>query len=86
MSVVRWGDPTEVLVAVPDMLPQLLMPTLIFQGSHDPVVPEGFARRASALIPRSKCVVVDSGHFIPLNNPEVVAAKLLRFFEAGAGA
>ena len=86
MAVTRWGDPAKVLAAMPDILPRLLMPTLIFQGSHDPAVPEGFARRASALIPRSKCVVVDSGHFIPLNNPEVVAAELLRFFDAGVSA
>jgi len=84
MSVTRWGNPAEILAAMPEMLPQLLMPTLIFQGSHDPAVPERFARRASALIPQSKCVMVDSGHFIPLNNPEAVAAELLRFFEVGA--
>jgi pimeloyl-ACP methyl ester carboxylesterase len=36
------------------------------------------------LIPQSKVIMVDSGHFIPLNNPEVVAAELLSFF-AGAG-
>jgi pimeloyl-ACP methyl ester carboxylesterase len=86
MSVLRWGDPAEVLAAVPEMLPQLLVPTLIFQGSRDTAVPEGFAQRASALIPRSKCITVDSGHFIPLNKPEVVAAELLRFFEVGASA
>ena len=27
-----------------------------------------------------------SGHFMPLNQPEVVAAELLRFFEVGASA
>ena len=85
MSVLRFGDPAEVLAAIPEMLPQLLMPTLIFQGSHDNAIPEIFARRASALIPQSKVVMVDSGHFIPLNNPEVVAAELLGFF-GGAGA
>ena len=85
MSVLRFGDPAEVLASIPEMLPQLLMPTLIFQGSHDKAIPEVFARRASALIPQSKVVLVDSGHFIPLNNPEVVAAELLRFF-GGAGA
>jgi pimeloyl-ACP methyl ester carboxylesterase len=84
MSVLRFGDPAEVLASIPEMLPQLLMPTLIFQGSHDKAIPEVFARRASALIPQSKVVMVDSGHFIPLNNPEVVAAELLRFF-GGAG-
>jgi pimeloyl-ACP methyl ester carboxylesterase len=86
MSVLRWGDPAEVLAAVPEMLPQLLVPTLIFQGSRDTAVPEGFALRASALIPQCRRIVVDSGHFIPLNKPEVVAAELLRFFEVGASA
>ena len=86
MSVLRWGNPAEVLAEVPGMLPQLLVPTLIFQGSRDTAVPQGFAERACALIPQSRCVVVDSGHFIPLNNPEVVAAELHRFFEAGANA
>ena len=86
MSVLRYGNPAEVLAAVPEMLPQLLVPTLIFQGSRDTAVPEGFALRACALIPQSRCITVDSGHFIPLNKPEVVAAELLRFFEVGASA
>ena len=80
MSVLRWGNPAEVLASIPAMLPQLTIPTLIFQGSRDKAVPEGFAQRASELIPQSKVVMVNSGHFIPLNNPEVVAAELLRFF------
>ena len=80
MSILRWGNPAEVLASIPEMLPQLTIPTLIFQGSRDKAVPERFARRASALIPQSKVITVDSGHFIPLNNPEVVATELLRFF------
>ena len=86
MSILRWGNPAEVLASIPSMLPQLLVPTLIFQGSRDKAVPEQFAQRASALIPRSKMVTVDSGHFIPLNNPEVVAAELLSFFGGAADA
>src|ERR1700722_3826783 len=84
MSVLRFGDPADVLASIPAMLPQLLIPTLIFQGSRDRTIPEMFARRACALIPQSKVIMVDSGHFIPLNNPEVVAGELLQFFE-GAG-
>ena len=84
MSILRFGDPADVLASIPAMLPQLLVPTLIFQGSRDPAIPETFARRASALIPHSKVIMVDSGHFIPLNNPQVVAAELLRFFAADA--
>jgi pimeloyl-ACP methyl ester carboxylesterase len=81
MSVLRFGDPAEVLASIPSMLPQLPMPTLIFHGTRDKAIPEIFARRASALIPQSKVIMVDSGHFIPLNNPEVVATELLSFFE-----
>jgi pimeloyl-ACP methyl ester carboxylesterase len=84
MSVMRFGDPAKLLAAVPDMLPQLLVPTLIFHGAHDQAVPKRFAQRASALIPRSRVVVVDSGHFIPLSNPEAVAAELLHFFAQAA--
>jgi hypothetical protein len=47
------------------MLPQLLIPTLIFQVSRDAAILEVLARRASALITQSKVIVVDSGHFIP---------------------
>jgi pimeloyl-ACP methyl ester carboxylesterase len=86
MSVLRFGDPAKVLGSIPAMLPQLLIPTLIVQGSHDKAIPEMFARRASALIPQSKVIMVDSGHFIPLNNPEVVAAELLSFFEGAIAA
>ena len=83
MSVLRFGDPAELLAAVPEMLPQLQVPTLIFHGSRDKAIPEGFALRASALIPDSKMIVLDSGHFIPLNRPDAVARELLLFF-AGA--
>lgn len=86
MAMMRFGDPAEVLAAVPEMLPQLLIPTLIFQGSRDPAIPQNFAQRASALIPQSKVITVDSGHFIPLNNPNVVATELLSFFQGAAAA
>jgi pimeloyl-ACP methyl ester carboxylesterase len=86
MSILRWGNPAEVLASLPAMLPDLKVPTLIFQGSRDKAIPEQFAQRACALIPQSKVVMVDSGHFIPLNNPDVVAAELLRFFGGAAQA
>jgi pimeloyl-ACP methyl ester carboxylesterase len=86
MDVMRYGDPAELLEAVPAMLPQLTVPTLIFQGARDTAIPQSFATRASALIPESKVLVVDSGHFIPLTKPDVVASELCRFFEAPAAA
>jgi pimeloyl-ACP methyl ester carboxylesterase len=82
MSLMRFGDPADVLAAVPGMLPHLLIPTLILQGAHDKAVPALFAQRASTLIPQSRMVVVDSGHFIPLSNPDLVARELRSFFDS----
>jgi pimeloyl-ACP methyl ester carboxylesterase len=81
MSVLRFGNPAEVLASVPAFLPQLPMPTVIFHGLRDVAVPASFATRAAALIPNCEMVPVDAGHFIPLNNPARVAAELLRFFD-----
>ena len=84
MSLLRWGNPVQVLASMPGFLSQLPMPTVVFQGSRDQAVPESFARRASALIPNCEMVTVNAGHFIPLNNPECVASELLRFFAPAA--
>jgi pimeloyl-ACP methyl ester carboxylesterase len=86
MDILRFGNPAEVLSALPAMLPQLQMPTLIVHGSHDPAVPQSFAERAGASIPNSRVLLVDAGHFIPLNNPNAVAAALLRFFNDSSDA
>jgi pimeloyl-ACP methyl ester carboxylesterase len=86
MSVLRFGDPAELLATLPAMLPRLHIPTLIFHGAHDTAIPEQFAQRASALIPDSKVLVVDAGHFIPLNNPDVVARELVLFFGGAVAA
>jgi pimeloyl-ACP methyl ester carboxylesterase len=81
MRVLRWGKPAVVLAEVPQFLPGLLMPTLIFHGAQDVAIPETFARRASTLMPNASMVTLDSGHFIPLHQPEPVAAGLARFFD-----
>jgi pimeloyl-ACP methyl ester carboxylesterase len=83
MSVLRFGEPGKLLAAVPAMLPEIHVPTLIFHGAQDRAIPQDFALRASALIPQSQVVVVDSGHFLPLNNPETISSELLLFFGAG---
>ncbi len=81
MRVVRWGEPSSVLADVPQFLPELAMPTLIFHGSKDVAIPEAFARRASELMPNASMITLDSGHFIPLNQPESVATGLAGFFD-----
>jgi pimeloyl-ACP methyl ester carboxylesterase len=82
MRVLRWGNPSEVLSEIPSFLPRLKMPTLIFQGAHDPAIPRTFATRAHSLIPDARLLMVDSGHFIPLNRPGIVAQNLSVFFRS----
>lgn len=80
MSLLRWGSPAEVLGPIPALLPELRTPTLIFHGSQDLAVPECFSTRASRSIPNSEVVLLDSGHFLPLNEPAAIAERLIGFF------
>jgi haloalkane dehalogenase len=80
MSLLRWGNPVDVLGSVPALLPQLLMPALIVHGTTDPAVPAAFAARASELIPNAEMVLLNAGHFLPMNEPARIAKELLRFF------
>jgi pimeloyl-ACP methyl ester carboxylesterase len=60
------------------------MPTLIFHGTQDVAIPEAFALRASTLMPNASMVTLESGHFIPLHQPEPVATGLACFFDRHA--
>jgi pimeloyl-ACP methyl ester carboxylesterase len=85
MSLLRWGNPADVLASMPERLTELLVPTLIFHGKRDTAVPPAFAARAASLIPDSEAILLDSGHFLPMSEPAVIARELLRFFDqAGA--
>ena len=86
MRLLRWGKPADILAEVPELLPQLDMPTLIFHGSRDPAIPEFFARRAAELIPNASMISLDAGHFLPIHQPERIAAGLAQFFAAPAKA
>ncbi len=79
MAVLRWGKPSEVLAAAPELLPQIVAPTLIVHGLKDPAVPVTFARRASELMPNAELMLLDCGHFVPLSEPTIVASALARF-------
>jgi len=82
MRLLRWGRPSEVLGGMPALLATLQPPTLIFHGAKDPAIPVSFAYRTAALIANSKLTIVDAGHFVPLNCPEIVARRLNSFFSA----
>lgn len=80
MSLLRWGNPAEVLASTPARLTDLLAPTLIFHGKKDAAVPATFATRAASLIPESEVILLNSGHFIPMNEATTIASELMRFF------
>ncbi|MFP5229073.1 MAG: alpha/beta fold hydrolase [Acidobacteriota bacterium] len=82
MRLLRWGKPADLLADVPAFLPRLTMPALVIHGRRDPAVPESFAHRASALLPNASLLTLDSGHFLPLNQPQAVANSLAGFFAA----
>lgn len=86
MRLMRWGRPAELLAEVPNFLSQLSMPTLVVHGRRDPAIPADFALRASALLPNASLHTIDAGHFLPLHEPEAVAARLDRFFAQPAAA
>lgn len=84
MKLMRWGNPASLLDEVPGFLPSLPMQTLVFHGRGDAAIPEEFASRAASLLPNAHMLTVDSGHFIPLDQPEPVAAGLAGLFGAYA--
>lgn len=80
MRLLRWGRPDDLLVDIPSFLPHLTMPALVMHGRRDPAIPASFARRASTLLPNARLLTLDSGHFLPLKQPEAVANSLASFF------
>jgi pimeloyl-ACP methyl ester carboxylesterase len=81
MRLVRWGKPEIVLEKFPSILESLECPTLVINGTLD-VLPESFARRATALIPNARFIALHSGHFIPLERAVQVAEQLATFFRS----
>ncbi len=82
MRLLRWGKPADLLADVPQFLRRLTMPALVIHGRRDPAIPEAFARRASSLLPNARLLTLDGGHFLPLNQPDLVASSLAGLFAA----
>lgn len=83
--LLRWGKPSEVLGRTADLLPRVGCPTLILHGLRDGAIPAGFAARAEAIMPQARALLLDSGHFLPLNRPDEVCRHLEGLFEQAAG-
>lgn len=65
-------------------LPELERPTLVLGGTHDHIRPAAASAEIASLIPGAEYVEVATGHYAPLQHPELFAAQLRRFVgEAG---
>jgi pimeloyl-ACP methyl ester carboxylesterase len=61
-------------------LPALAMPTLILFGAHDAVVPPANAELLARRIRQSEVhIILDAGHFFPLETPEGAAQVVTEF-------
>jgi pimeloyl-ACP methyl ester carboxylesterase len=68
-----------------ERLPATRAPTLVIGGSYDALVPLDTVRQAIvAPIPGARLAVLDCGHEVPLEQPQVAAA-LIQAFLAGLG-
>ena len=84
LHILRWGDPRIVLARTAALLSKIEAPTLIIHGREDGAIPLDFARRARDLVPDSELLVLDCGHFVPLNCPEPFASSLMGFLGEGS--
>lgn len=60
-------------------------PTLLVWGKRDPVIPLKIGRKATAMIPGSELVALDTGHAPQVSDPEGFAAHLIPFADAAFG-
>jgi pimeloyl-ACP methyl ester carboxylesterase len=61
------------------VMERLTTPTLILHGESDPLVPAYAAEEHHKIIRTSSLVMVDGNHFLPMTQPDVVAAHLVPF-------
>ncbi len=63
-------------------LPRIACPTLILAGAHDHTRPPDRVAEVAALIPGSSFRTVESGHFMAIQTPELLAAAITDFVKA----
>lgn len=64
-------------------LPGITAPTLLIASRQDPLCPPRAAEIVAAHLPGARLEIVDgTGHEIPLEQPQVLAARILEFLEA----
>ena len=74
-------DPAETAALAP-RLKDLVQPTAVLAGAHDPFLPTSLAERLAQDIPGATLdVLVDARHFCPEESPEQVSACITRLLD-----
>jgi pimeloyl-ACP methyl ester carboxylesterase len=60
-----------------ELLPQIATPVTLINGRHDPVVPTSNVEFLDELLPNSRVVLIDAGHFVWEEAPAEYAAAIL---------
>lgn len=77
-------DPKDTAQLAP-RLGEILAPTAVVWGAHDPFLPADIGRRLAADIPGATLdVIADARHFTPEEHPERIAAAIAGVLERGA--
>jgi pimeloyl-ACP methyl ester carboxylesterase len=64
-------------------LPDIRTPVLSIWGAHDPIVPPGNADVLDRALPRTRSLLLDSGHFVWEDRAEDYAAAILGWIRGG---
>jgi len=73
---------TSLRPSLMEQLPQIRCPVLIIAGQDDRLVALPQLQQMAALIPNARLLVLpDCGHMLPLEQPAVIAAELLAFYQ-----
>lgn len=66
-----------------DKLAQIEIPVLLMSGERSDTISPRIARKQADQFPRAGVEIVpDTGHFLPMENPEIVAERVRRLVEA----
>ena len=71
------------LPALQAMLPSIRTPTLSIWGTHDPLVPPENARILDRALPRTRSLMLESGHFVWEDNSQEYATAILEWLRGG---
>ena len=62
-------------------LASIRCPTLVVAGAYDQLRPPAHVREIASRIPGARFEIIESGHYIPVQTPEIAVAMLSEFLQ-----